>query len=284
MQKLVPDVFTLKNEDFRNVSTDGVAVLDLGPGFNRLREHVKITGTSVALTDITNVELWLGGVKYRDLGSATDIDRMNQFHGLAAWHITNNPILTISHVREGLRRWQESMVTALGMDVSNPEAMGIPSAQLRFTLASAPSDVALESWAEVSQPTAAGMVLQERIVPYAYTSDGEKRILDLDQGVEEILQIAVYSSKITNLELWKGGRPIFQRSTAINSRIQTDGGWRTTVANLWVFDNGERGFGRKPLTVTPQDDFQIRPTLASVSGTEELKFHVISAVPYRLGR
>lgn len=254
-----------------SLSPGNVNVLQISPGKTRLRDHLVLTG--VTLAEITQIELVLNGEVVRNLGSATELDVINQYNGLPAY--STNSVLTISHLREGLRRFSESMITAIGMaTVTSNGQRPITSMEYRFTIAGTASATdAIAVYSQTTAPTNPGVILRENVENHIISADGEAQIRDLVKGPEEIDQILLYENglSVDSCIIQVANREIFNRTDAVNKQIVDASGFKAYQTAFFPFDKSENGWGKEPLIVTPTDELVVKPTVSSASGTDSVK-------------
>jgi len=248
-----------------------VNVLQVSPGKTRLRDHLVLSG--VTLAEITQIELVLNGEVVRNLGSAVEADVIQQYNGLPAY--STNSVLTISHVREGLRRFAESMMTGIGMATKTTNGQRpITSMEYRFTVAgtaSATDSIALYS--QSTAPTNPGVLLYENVETHLLTTNGEQQIRDLVKGPEEIDSIFLYENTLSvdSMIVQVANREIFNRTEGVNKQVVDCSGFKTYQTEFFPFDKSENGWGKEPLIVTPQDELVLKPTVSSTSGSTSVK-------------
>lgn len=273
----IPFIETIINEAPASVVAGETAVIRIRPGYTRLRDHI-ILGGSLTLAHLESIQVWINGQIQRELGSADDLDKRNQYYGMPAHSV--NSILTVSHIREGLRRFVETHATGVGMgtgpNVKNP----IHTMEIRIKIASGAPAGSISSYGEVSQPTPPGLLLKETLDTKEYTTNGEKTISDLITGPEEIDAIFIEEDGATvdSLRVFNQGRTIHERTAALNKHIIDSGQFRVNQSGLYILDKSERGFGKEPLLVSPVSRFELKPTLSGISGTGKIHIRKVSFV------
>jgi len=272
--KVIPQISTIENEAPRSVTPGQTAIISIRPGYTRLREHI-VLGGGLTLADITDISIWKNGQILRQLGSATDLDKRNQYNGIPS-HASSS-VLTISHCREGLRRFVETYATGVGMATGVKDA--INNLEIKFDIdggANAASTIV--SSAEVTSPRGPGIILKETIEEFEYVSNGEKVINSIVHEDEQIDSIFLEEDglAVDSLEVMNFKQQIFKRTASMNNHIINSGGFKLPQSNLFTFDKSERGFGKEPLIVTPNSRFELRPTISGVSGSGTLKVRKLS--------
>lgn len=274
MQKIIPQISTIENEAPRNVSPGQTAIIAIRPGYTRLREHLTLGG-SLTLDKITDISIWKNGQILRQLGSATDLDKRNQYNGLPSY--ASSGVLTISHIREGLRRFVETHATGVGMATGVKDAINSLDIKLEID-GTAPASSTITSVGEVTSPRGPGIILRETVEDFEYNTNGEKVINSLIQEDEQIDCIFLEENNLTvdSLEVRNFGTQIFSRTAAVNNHIINSGGFKLPQSGLFAYDKSERGFGKEPLIVTPNGRFELRPIISGVSADAVLKVRKVS--------
>lgn len=237
----------------------------MGPGYTVLRSHL-VPSASVTLADIEAIQLRLNGTAYRDLGSATNLDKHNQFDGIPAF--SANGVLTIDHTRTGLRRFVETHISGIGMDpkAENP----IDSLEIVLTIGSGiAASQTCTVYHEVTNAAGTTMVIKETSRVFTYTGNGEQIIDDLVKSNQEsIASIALFegSLSVDELEVRNARKTVFHRTDDLNTHIINSAPFKTVQSGLFVFDKGERGFGKEPL-VTRRDDLELILQVSGISGS-----------------
>jgi hypothetical protein len=265
----IPEMKTLRFQGPRSIAASSDASILFGAGYTHHRTHL-VLGGGLLLAHITAVNVYLNGRLFRQLGSATNLDRRNKYYGMTAFSANN--VLTISHIREGLRRFVESHSTAIGMatGVANP----VDSMEIRLTLsASAPAPSTIDVYGEVSAPKETVFVLQDKEDLFEYTTNGDKLMNQIFQRDEvlDCLFFELTGCAVDEIQLTYADKLIQQRIAALQSHIQASTVYRTAQADLWTFDKSERGFGKEPIVYGPSGRFEAKLTLSGISGSASVK-------------
>jgi hypothetical protein len=270
--KALAQLATILNEAPRSVASNSDAIISIRPGYTRLREHLILTG--LVLADITAISIWKNGQIFRQLGSATQLDKINQYNGLPSF--ASSGVLTISHCREGLRRFVETHATGVGMATGTENA--INSLEIKLTIGTVGGTPSIESYGEVTAPTQAGIILGESIRTMTYAANGEIVIDDLITQPEQLDAIFLEETGLVvdRLEVFNNERSIFNRPKVLNDCIINQGGFKLPQANLFAYDKSERGFGKEPLLVTPNSRFRLVMNISGITGTGTLKVRKVS--------
>lgn len=274
MDKKVYPILTLLNEAPRSIIPGSDAVIMILAGSTRIREHLILSG-GLLLSHIKNVTIKTNGNQRRHLGSGAWIDLMNQHNGLESF--ANSGVLTISHIREGLRKFKETHATAVGMANSPDIVNAIGSMEIRITLdASAPATSHIESYGDVTVPLPPGVVMNEVIHSFDVQTDGEKTISNLFERHEKVNAIFLEyeNCAIDRLIVNNNRREIFNRPKAVNDHILKSGGYKIPQAGYFALDKTERGFGEEIISVNRTSFFELKPTFSSVVADAKVHVHV----------
>lgn len=241
-----------------------------------LRYHAfQLAYSGVTLAQMTQIRLSVNGeVIHRYTGAQRD--KLNQYDGRAA----AGGILTIPLDRFGLYRQDGEELTALRTGIADPKSgASINQCKIEIDIDGAAAAPAITIAATASDnPRGVGPGVIQRVLPYSrnFGSSGVVEWADMPKATEGqkylvINRTAFFASNITYLEISRDNKRIFQRSKALNEKVQLDG-VRVPQSGLLVVDPTEEGYDFEGIQLVqpngqPYSDFRYIPTL---SGSENI--------------
>jgi hypothetical protein len=258
--------------------------LPIGRRFHLLQ---LLYGGGSALVDFTEIRV-LANAKVIHRYSATDRDAMNQFDGRAA----AAGILVLPFDRYFLNTLASDEETALNTGPAAPgSAIRITSLHVEVDiLPAAPPAVTLAMNATVSdaptnpkgEPVGPGTVMHILRHTRSAAGAGSFEISDLPAGTATSMALnRIFfnpsANLITRLEIERNQYKIFDRTDALNRRMQADG-VRTPIAGWYAIDKTEQGYGGDPIDLLAVADYRYR---LAVSGA--MAINVYSEYLGRLG-
>lgn len=267
----------VKIPNSNGVAAGSTATFDMPIGRRYHKLFLQYGGTSFTLAHMTEIRVIANGeVIHRYSGS--DRDTMNQFDRLAA----AAGVLVISFDREGLYQQPGEEATAIQTGSQDPNTkVMISSFKLEVDISAAANAPTLTVVAMQSDNLAAapGPGLIRRIMKYtrAFTVGGINEVSDFPKGTEGNkfiwLNRAFFATANTlDVEIDRSNFAIFQRTAALNNRVQANG-LRTPQANWFVFDPTEEGYDWEPVSffqapnaagvALPYQDFRYKLNLSA---------------------
>jgi len=220
------------------------------------------------LAQLNAFRVKLDGEVIMNLGSATELDKRNQFDGRAA----ASGVLFINFERAELMNLANRMVTVIGTGATQQKGMKSrePSTlQLEIDIDAAAVAPTLTLTALQSEPSPLGIV--RRLKEFNYSApNGTFEIADLPKGGSQNAQIGrvyIVSSNCTDCEIRKNNRTIFERSKALNDVLQADGK-RVPQTGYFVIDPTETGLGGQSIELADAQDFRL---ILTMNGAESIK-------------
>ncbi len=198
-------------------------------------------------------------------------DKLNQFDGRAA----AGGILTIPLDRFGLYRQDGEEMTALRTGVADKLGKIINKVEIEIDVNAAAAAPAIAINATASDnPSGIGPGIIQRVLSYNrnFGASGVVEWADLPKATEGskyqvINRAAFFASNITNMEVSRDNKIIFQRTKALNDRVQLDG-VRVPQSGLFVIDPTCEGYDFEGINLVQGNgaayaDFRYLPTLSS---------------------
>lgn len=227
----------LKNQSFSNVVTDGVASCRIQPGMVINGLQIVMGGTSAdPTTDITRVVVRINEKIVVDL-SAAEIEQIQLRKGISA---TATQLYLDFNEMAGLN--VGSMVTG-----AHDTSKGVTAYDLEVTTASAPADLTLESYRDVSpaHPNSPGIDKIRAYIPQTLSFTGSGKYSHLPSvgpnRPSQVLRLHFLGSVVTAIGVKKGGMHVFENvPTAANEANLLYWG-RVAVANHYMVDFCKRG-------------------------------------------
>lgn len=232
----------------------------------RRYHELQLTYSGVTLAQMTEIRVFANG-KVIHRYSATDRDSMNQFDGRSA----AGGILIIPFDRYNLKTNAGEEETALNTGSADAAGLAITSLYMEIDIdgaAAAPvmSLVATQSDALVG---GAGTVMHIQRHTRDVAGAGEFDISDLPRGTAtSIVLNRIFfkpsANDISKVQIDRNNYVIFERSKALNERVQTDG-VRVPQAGFIAVDKTERGYGGDPIDLVGVADYRYKLTMTGAA-------------------
>lgn len=213
--------------------------------------------------------------------SAAARDTMNQFDGMAA----AGGILEIYFDRYRLYNQQGEENTAIQTAAPDPKTgVAITKFELDIDIDAAAAAPAISVVAQQSNnlspaqqqalgiPQGPGLIRRILQTQIAFAASSWQEIASLPKGTEGtkfqwINRAFFFTAQTTEMEFWRSGFALFQRTAALNNRAQTNG-VRVPQANVFVIDPTEQGYDFEPIALlqsngVPYQDMRYRFNLAA---------------------
>lgn len=183
----------------------------------------------------------------------TRLDEQNQSEGRAA----AAGILTIDFDRYNLRVRAMEEATRLGTGLPAQDPAPVTTLTLEIDIDAAAIGTAMTTFAKQSVPDVSGIIKKLRVFNRATGGTGEFEVDDLPKG-EVINKIynQFSAGAVDNLKIEVDNFLAFDRSAALNNKIQTDG-VRVPQAGYYIFDPTEDGNGAEGLTTLGVSDLRL---------------------------
>lgn len=245
----------------------------------RRYHELQLAYSGVTLAQMTEMRLFANG-KVIHRYSAVDRDAINQFDG----RVASAGILIIPFDRYNLKTLAGEEETALNTGSKNEAGVGINSLYLEIDLVDDDYTPVLSMNATQSDALAggAGTVLHVMRHTRDTAGAGEFDISDLPRGnatsiALNRLIVKPSANDITKMQIDRNQYVIFERTKALNERVQKDG-VRTPQSGYIIIDKTERGYGGDPIDLVGVSDYRYKFT---VSGATTLT--ILSEYLGRLG-
>jgi hypothetical protein len=257
---------------FNGVAANSRATLNIPIG-NTVHELIlSMGGTDFNEQHINELRV-KGNGRELFVASGDQIDKMNQFNGMAA---SDGKLLRLPFERFGLKTRDGVELTAIGTGAAqnmdsksaayNPTPLTTLQVEVDIGAATAPT---LSAKAILSGPSPLGTLLKRRSYTYSPTGSGTYEISDLPRG-DVIDKIWIFhTGKLKGVMLDRNNFRAFERSDSENDLIQSDG-VRTPLDNLFVIDPSESGNGGEWL-ISEVQDFRL---IADMAGADTLTVFV----------
>lgn len=240
---------------FEGVAAGATATLRLPIGLTY--HQLLITYSDITMAEMEGIRLIANGRVIQDWNTGTELDTYNQFQGRAA----ANGVLVLDLERYGLRTIEGQALTALG--TGHPDdPTPITTLSLEIDCAAAAAGVAMSCKAVQSAASPAGLIRIVKRFVYSPGASGEFEISDIPKKIGLVNQAFFNKSDITNLEIERDNFTVFDRTTAENSLMQSDGK-RTPQSNWEVYDPTEDGLGAEGLAIHNTNDLRWKVTVGS---------------------
>ncbi len=256
--------------------TTAVWKLPIGRRYHALQ--LAYSGGTFTLAHMTAIRIKCNGEVIHEV-SATERDALNQFDGRAA----AAGILTIPFDRFSLYSQKGEEATAIQTGTADPNSgIAITLFEMEIDIAAGAVTPAIAVTATQSDNDPAlkgpGLILRTLKFSKTFGVSGIQEVADLPKGTEGpkyrfINRTFIKTANTLDLEITRDNRQIFQRTAAVNSRVQVDG-VRVPQAGYYVFDPTEEGYDFEPVALAtpegqPFQDFRYRLNL---SGAETAVF------------
>ncbi len=231
--------------------------------------HLRMSATTIAPSDLSEIRVMCNNTPIQRFTGA-ERDSMNQFDGLAAAAIDAAAFdLWIPFDRVGLLNRALEEETAINTGSPDADGLAINQFSLEVDIGAGPTGTILaEINADQSEKLAGG----PGTVPYILraTKDlataAEHEIADMPRGSSTSIALErvffkVSANNITRAKIQINELTIFDRKSALNARIQSDG-IRVPQANYYVIDRTEWGYGADPIGLSKGvEDFRYKLTV-----------------------
>lgn len=242
---------------FEGVAAGNTALIKLPIG--RRYHSLYLIYAGITLAQMTEIRVMANGKVFQRF-SATERDSMNRFIGLA---VAGN-ILKIPFDRIGLKNREQEELTAVNTGTPDPQGNAINSFTIEIDLDGTAVAPQLQMMATQSAGVGGGpgVMLNIRKDSRSSASAGELEVSDLlyNTPISQALNRVYFkpsAGNITRVVVERDLYNIWERGTALNERIQSDGE-RTPQAGYWVLDTSEQGYGANVISLKGIQDFRYR--------------------------
>ena len=242
---------------FEGVAAGNTALIKLPIG--RRFHSIFLIYSGVTLAQMTEIRVMANGKVFQRF-TATERDNMNQFIGQAA----AAGILQIPFDRVGLKNREQEELTSVNTGVADAQGNAINSFTIEIDIDGAAAAPALEMNATQSESLEGGpgVMLNIRKDSRSIAGVGELEISDFIKGtaISQALNRVFFipsANAINKVTVERDLYNVWERSTALNELIQTDGG-RVPQAGYWTIDTSELGYGANNIGLAGVQDFRYR--------------------------
>jgi hypothetical protein len=225
-----------------------------------------MTFAACTLAEITGIRLKVNGALLQQYATGTELNNFNLLDKLATagtGDFTNPLIMNFDTV--GLRTRDLEELTALGTHRGNlDEATPIISIQLELDIASGATGATVDIKAEQSGPAVAGIVKKIKQFTYSPAATGIFQMRDIPR-VELLRRVMFNSAQFSSLRIEADNFTLFKRTAAENAFIIAASGWRANVANKFIVDTAENGFGSDALVLPQYNSLLLEAVLSGTT-------------------
>jgi len=183
---------------------------------------------------------------------ADELDTYNKYNGRSAAGSAAGGILVIDFDRFGLRMRSSEELTSMGSGMSD-DPTPLTTLTIEFDLKPAVVSGTLDSRLQQSASRFLGLFKKLRRYVNAFSGVGTFEIDDFPKG--DLINAVFFGNDVNNIDrvrLERDDFVMFDRTAALNSRIETDG-VRAPQADLYVYDTTEKGNGVDQLLTRKPD-------------------------------
>jgi hypothetical protein len=225
-----------------------------------LRYHsLSLEYSSITLAEMTEIRLKANGKVFQKF-SAADIDTLNQQKGLAA----AAGLLIIPFDRIGLLNRIDRERTAINTGVADANGNAINSFTLEIDIdAGVAGTPVLRVDATQSAPIGGGpgVIINIRPETRTISGAGELEVSDYQYGTPTAQAITAIHLKpsagsISKVKVERNLRPIWERKTALNTRVQANG-IRVPQSGWFHVDTAEKGYAGNTMALSGAQDFRV---------------------------
>jgi len=226
-------------------------------------------GTAFAPADLTEIRI-LANNKVIQRFSGAQRDMMNQFDGRTPAAVSAGSfLLVIPFDRYGILTKAGEEETALNTgstDLNSGKVINTLSVEIDVASSGPSGTLSLDMYATTSEQLAGG----PGTIPYMvkstrdFASAAEYDLSDIPRGgvstqfVDRVMFMPS-TGTLENLRVLANSYKVFERTAALNERIQADG-IRVPQSGLYVIDRTEHGYGGDPFDVRGLDDWRLQFT------------------------
>lgn len=246
---------------FQGVAANSTARCELPPG----RRYHSVDLAIGTLANVGEIRVLVNGQQIHRY-TAAQLDALNQFKGLTAAGATSS-VLRIMFDRYGMWSPQQSEATALNTGVADGRGLTITSLSIECDIGGTTTTISGTSETSFSQAVEQHIFLYRRTFTESLIS-GENQIDSLpyqssrELAVEQIAFIPS-ANDFASLKIEKNNTIEFERSKALNERIQSDGSGlmaRVPQSGYVIVDRTERGSAINAIPLQDATDFRVRAT------------------------
>lgn len=242
--------------------------LPIGRRFHALH-LIGAASAAFAVTALNEIRV-LANAKVIQRFTGAERNSMNKFDGRQdAATSANGFILTIPFDRFELMTKAAEEETAINTGSADANGKAIRSLSVEIDVAAgAHASAALSMYADQSEALPGGPGTVPHILRSTrdFAGGGEYDISDLPRGGEttqalDRIFFKPSANAVSSLKVESDQYTIFERTAALNERLQTDG-IRVPQSGWFAWDRTEWGYGGDPVPLVGPQDFRYKPTLS----------------------
>lgn len=216
--------------------------LPIGLTFHQVFTEYVFNAGALTLADaIAEIRLVLNGKPTWAI-QADELDTYNQYSGRSAAGVAAGGILIMDFDRFGLRMRSSEELTSLGTGAAD-DTTPLTTLVIEMDLKAAVTSGTLNTRFQQSEARILGLFKKLRRFIDVFTGSGTFEIDDFPKGdLINAIYFFVSANVIDRVRLERDDFVMFDRTEALNSRVQTDG-VRVPQADLFVYDTTEKGNG-----------------------------------------
>lgn len=246
---------------FEGVAASSTATCRLPIGLTYHQVYVRLgnvaAGPGPEIGDITEIRVVANGENIQRIVGGDILDAYNQFDGRAAFPAAGTAgFITIDFDRYGLRTRAGEEFTALGTGIPN-DPNPVTTLSLEIDIGAGATNPTLSAVARQSVPQPLGLIKKVRTFYESIGGAGDLEISTLPKGdvINRIFFGETGAGDTTNLRIERDNFTVFQRSSVLNSLIQSDG-VRVPQSDYYVYDPTETGDGAEGLVTQGVNDLR----------------------------
>ena len=242
-------ILTRKMPSWEGVAAGQTATCRLPIGMSYHKVLIPYAG--VTLAQMNEIRVIANGKTIQRLVGGDMVDSMNQFDGRNA----AGGVLTLDFERYGLRTRAGSEFTVIGTGKKD-DKMPISTLSVEIDIDAAAAAPVLTAPKALQSPARdSGVLKQVRVFGYDPAGAGDYEISDLPRLGLINRVFFKQTAGINSVKLERNGYTVFERATAENEAVQSDG-VRVPQANYWSVDFSEEGNGQDALEVAGVQDLR----------------------------
>lgn len=245
---------------FEGVAASSTATCRLPIGLTFHQVYVLMgnvaAGPGPEIGDISEIRVVANGENVQRIVGGAVLNSYNQFDSRAAFPAAGTAgYITIDFDRYGLRTRAGEELTALGTGLAadpNP----VTTLSLEIDINAGATNPTLSAVARQSVPEQLGLIKKIRTFYESIGGAGDLEVSTLPKGdIINRIFFGASANNTTNLRIERDNFTVFQRSSVLNSLIQSDG-VRVPQAGYYVYDPTETGDGAEGLVTAGVNDLR----------------------------
>lgn len=268
---------TKKMPAFEGLARGSTATLRMPIGLSYHTLWLEYSGFTV--DQIEEIRVVANGKIFQRYSSGSILNEQNQFFKRVAVGNMDSGIIPIDFIRPNCRTLEGELITLLGTGAPSVDgSVEIANLSLEIDLANQATvtNPLITATAVQSDPVNLGLVKHVREFIYNPAGSGDFEIVDLPRG-DLYDKVFFKSSNINEVTIERDGYLPFQRSSDLNTRIQTESQYRHPMAGYYVFDPTENGFGSQTFETSDVFDLRFRLKMAA-AGEVKVIVHSIGTL------